>query len=337
MNVITQQNQQAMLHDHYNQANQAFQDGNYGQALKELEQALQYAETEKQVAHIQQSIRTVQEMMPQEPNPGPSQGQPQSQEVSGGEDTPPGSNRMLLLTVLVGLICLTPIVMKCIEIFTQPSIKTEQVQQTTQTTQQSTQTTDQASASAPASPVSTPEVIVEAGAAAKWVVTGNGINMRASASTKAAPLAKLSAGESVKMLEANAQQANGYIWSKVETTTGVTGWVATQFLREEQPAAAPVAPVTDPASPVDATSAVPADTASADTMAASVGTPRNLSTGGVSLRGQPGTKATLITVLSQSQVTVLPDAPIQADGFNWVKVKTAQGTEGWIADKFLSP
>lgn len=342
MNVMTQQNQQAQLHEFYNQANQAFQAGDYALALKSLEQALQYAETDKQVAHIQSSIRTVQEMIPQEPA-GPVQGSYQGEEAQAVEEapTPQGSNRMLLLTVLVGLICLTPIVMKCIEIFTQPSTKTEQVQ--TPTTQNATQNTAPASpqaaapvAGAPASPASTPDVIVDNTApAAKATVTGSGINLRASASTRAAALTKLSAGESVDVIEADSQQADGYTWSKIKTSRGTEGWVANKFLQ----AAAPVAPagnVASPAGPADPNAVAPA--APTDATAATAvtsGTPRSIASDGVSLRATAGTKGALITVLSKSQITVLPDAPIQADGFNWVKIRTERGTEGWVADKFL--
>lgn len=338
MNVMTQQNQQAQLHDFYNQANQAFQAGDYALALKSLEQALQYAETDKQVAHIQSSIRTVQEMIPQEPV-GPVQGSYQGEEAQAMEEapTPQGSNRMLLLTVLVGLICLTPIVMKCIEIFTQPSTKTEQVQTATTTTQSATQNTAPASpqaaapvAGAPASPASTPDVIVDNTApAAKATVTGSGINLRASASTKAAALTKLSAGESVDVIEADSQQADGYTWSKIKTASGTEGWVANKFLQ----AAAPASNVAPPASPADPNAVAPASPAA--NTAVTSGTPRNIASDGVSLRASAGTKGALITVLSKSQITVLPDAPIQADGFNWVKIRTERGTEGWVADKFL--
>lgn len=352
MNAITQQNNQAMLHDHYNQANNAFQEGDFARALKELEQALQYAENEKQAAHIQQSIRTVSEMMQQEPTPGPTQSEPEYQQESHvKEEQVPhttSSNKLVLLTVLVGLICLMPIVMKCIEIFTQPAARTEQAQTTTNTTPAAPGS--ETANTAPASPAATPAVIVEAGAAAKWTVIGNGINMRDTASTKGASLAKLSAGESVKMLESNAQQADNYTCSKIETSAGTQGWVASQFLKQEvtAPAAVPPAdaaavPAQDPAVATTTTtttttqaapaSAVPATDAASP--AAAAGVARNISGSGVSLRASAGTQGALITILSPSQITVLPDAPVQADGFNWVKIRTSQGTEGWIADKFL--
>lgn len=356
MNAITQENNQAMLHDHYNQANQAFQEGDFARALKELEQALQYAENDKQAAHIQQSIRTVSEMMQQEPTSGPTQAPQAQPEVAVTEEqaqSPTSSNKLVLLTVLVGLICLMPIVMKCIEIFTQPSTRTEQAQTTTNTTpaapgsETTTSNTTDASNTAPASPVATPAVIVDATEAAKWTVIGSGINMRAEASTKAASLGKLSAGESVKMLESQAQSADNYVWSKIETSSGTQGWVASQFLKQEETAPAAVPPATtttttttttsvqDPATApatTDATGTTPTEVASP---AAATGVTRSIAGSGVSLRASAGTQGALITVLSPSQITVLPDAPVQANGFNWVKIRTSQGTEGWIADKFL--
>lgn len=348
MNAMTQPNQQAQLHEYYNQANQAFQSGDYALALQSLEQALQFADNEKQIAHIQSSIRTVKEMIPQEPVSSP---QPVVEDTHEEPAASGGPNRMLLLTVLVGLICLTPIVMKCIEIFSTPQPKTDAAQATTQTTTQTTgtQTADGTqpaqvvnqtpaapvdAAGTPASPASTPDVIVD-NAAAGWSVSGSGINMRATASTRAQSLAKLSSGESVTMLQADAAQADGYTWSKIKTSSGVEGWVASKFLQQAAApadAAAPAAPA-DAVAPAASTPEAPAAdvTAPAGATAAS----RSLATNGVSLRAQPGTKGALITVLPQTSVTVLPDAPIQADGFNWVKIRTERGTTGWIADKFL--
>ena len=330
MNAITQQNNQAMLHDHYNQANHAFQQGDYAQALRELEQALQYADSDKQAAHIQQSIRTVTEMMPQEPST--PQMESQSPE-RGHDDTPqPGSNKMVLLTLLVGLICLTPIVMKAIEIFSQPSVQpTTQVESSAQPGTAETAAA-QSATGAPASPASTPDVIVEAGATT-WTVTGNGINLRETASTKGKSLARLSGGESVKMIEANAQQADSYIWSKVETSAGVTGWVASQFLKESAPVnVTPEVVAPDAATPDASATGV----SSTEVSPVATGVTRKVASNGVSLRAQPGTKAVLITILSPSEVTVLEDKAAQADGHTWTKIKTSQGTEGWIADQFLS-
>lgn len=343
MNAITQENNQAMLQDHYNQANQAFQDGNYALALSELQQAMQYAENEKQAAHIEQSIRTVQEMMSQEPTPPAAQSPeaPVQEPSSGGSAASP--NKMLLLTVLVGLICLTPIIMKCIEIFTQPA----QVEQQAASPAPASPAADPNASGAtvantvPASPASTPDVIVEANATAEATVTGSGINLRESASTKANSLVRLSAGEKVKVLEANAAQADGYVWSKIETSSGASGWVAAQFLRMEQPAQ-PVAEA--PASAAaPATAETVATTPESAALAPESGVPasaamtRSIVGSGVSLRSQPGTKAVLITTLSQSQITVLENKAMQADGFTWTKIRTANGTEGWVADQFLSP
>jgi len=55
------------------------------------------------------------------------------------------------------------------------------------------------------------------------------------------------------------------------------------------------------------------------------------------VRSGPGlTYATLSTVADGTQLRVL-DGPEAADGFEWWKVQTEDGQEGWVAGDWLSP
>ncbi|MGV3526168.1 MAG: SH3 domain-containing protein [Candidatus Sericytochromatia bacterium] len=342
MNVITRENEQAMLHEHYNNANRFFQAGDYTSALKELQEALRYAEDDKQIAHIEQTMRTVKEaMQPQAAAPTETSNAPAAAGASplGGLA---GNNKLLLLTILVGLICLTPIVMKCIEIFSQPSVG--QTEQAAAPASPATETNAETASGTPSgenAPSATPDVIVAAetepggtdtpAVAAQSTVIGNSVNVRAEASTRGASVARLGNGESVTVLEANAIQADGYTWSKIQTAGGATGFVASQFLQAAAPAAA--APVS-PAAPVEgaADGTLVTETPAAETPA---GPTRAVAGTGVALRAEPTTGGALLTTLSPSQITVLQDKAVTADGLVWTKIRTSGGTEGWVADKFL--
>lgn len=354
MNALTQENKQAMLQEHYNRANQAFQDGNYTLAMNELQQALQYAQNDKQTAHIQQTMKTVQEMMQQQAPAAPAPAVQSTPAAPAEENEAPVStssgqqpNKLLLLTILVGLICLTPIAMKIIEAVSQPAVQSSASPAPASPEASMQASNPEANSSVPVNPASTPDVIVEDNATQQATVTGSGINLRETASTKANSMAKLTAGESVKVLEANAQQADGYVWSKIETSTGTTGWVATQFLQMAQAANAvapapvdttsttPAASVTTDTTSAPASAVAPESTMPASTVPAATGPVKNVTGNSVSLRSQPGTKSVLVKVLSRSQITVLEDKAAQADGYTWTKIKTADGFEGWVADQFL--
>lgn len=59
---------------------------------------------------------------------------------------------------------------------------------------------------------------------------------------------------------------------------------------------------------------------------------------GAYLRAGPGVGSETLLILDDgSFVTLLDDEPpIDVDGYTWIKVRTAGGEEGWIADLFLT-
>lgn len=342
--VDQQQTAQDLLRDHYNQANIYFEAGQYQQALNELNAAKKQAADQKQLAHIEQTIRTVSSMMQSETPVTDAAEANSTPEVTKKE-----TNKLLLLTVLVGLICLTPIVMKCIEIFSTPTVQTDAaaVTEETATTSETTPAvagTD-ATAVSPDAPSATPAVIVDANGnptvsvdAPAYTVLGNGINLRASASVKSERVTSLSKGQEVKAVSASPVEAEGYQWLQIQTTDGQSGWVASKFLSAV--AVAPAVAVATTATGANATTTTATDAAttpSPDAAAPVAASSAKINTNGVSLRAEPSTKGALLTTVSQSAVTVLEDQAAQADGYTWTKIRTAGGTEGWLAHKFLTP
>ncbi|MBF2053870.1 MAG: SH3 domain-containing protein [Candidatus Sericytochromatia bacterium] len=334
-NGTTQETQTGeLVTRHYQQANQFYQAGNYQQAYHELRQARQHAQDQTQIEHIEKNIRELEGMM-QESDVTP---------VAGEAEQPATKrepNKMAILTVLVGLICLTPIVMKCIEIFSQPGTQTaavvEENTENTESPEASSPTASEASAESPATPQATPNVIVEEdvngnlipAGAPDATVSGDSINLRESPSTQAAALGTLSKGQRVTLLANASVTADGYTWSQIQTAAGATGWIASQFVQSSNSTAA---------APEASTSAAPAtaDSGLSANSAAAPAATRQVSGTGVSLRGTPSTSGALLTTLSQTEVTVLSDSPVNADGYSWTKVRTRNGSEGWIASQFLN-
>ncbi len=329
--VDQQQTSQNLLRDHYNQANIYFEAGQYQQALNELNAAKRQAADQKQLAHIEQTIRTVSSMMQSETPVSDAAETDNTPEVTNKE-----TNKLLLLTILVGLICLTPIVMKCIEIFSKPSTQTEVSAVVTDESTTASESTAETTALSPDTPSATPAVIVDADGnptvsidAPVHTVLGNGINMRATSSVKSDRVATLSKGQEVKAVSASPVSAEGYEWVQIKTADGQSGWVASKFLSAAASTSAAIATSSEVTSSTTTTpDAAAATTATSDAQ---------INTAGVSLRAEPSTKGALLTTLSQSKITILEDQAAQADGYTWTKIKTANGTEGWLAHKFLTP
>jgi len=328
MNSTTEQQETSLVNTHYQLANEFYHAGDYHQAYQELKKACQHAQDAEQAAHIEQNMRELQKMMQQEPEPV-LQEQAESEPVRE-------PNKMLLLTMLVGLICLTPIVMKCIEIFSQPSVSSEA---TVATETETTATTEVVNNPEQATPQATPNVIVEAdvngnlipAGAPQSVITGNSVNLRETPSLQGASLGTLVQNQAVTVLESSTITADGYTWSKVQTAAGASGWIASQFVRSDTPQAATQVANTPPAKPEHAVSP-----ASEPPAATAAGLSRKVSGNGVSLRGEPKTAGVLLTTLSGTAVTVLEDKAVTADGYTWSKIRTQNGTEGWIASQFLA-
>lgn len=358
MNVSTEANPQDILSQHYNQANEFFQQGEFQKALDLLAVARQYAADEHQLQHIESTIATVKQNMGQTVAAAPEVDNTPEETM---EATPPEKSRpnsMLVLTILVGLVCITPIAMKFIEIFSQPrpdSTVNAVAETTTETTSETTDPEGAESvtgvvatdANAP-TPESTAAVIVNAeqpdavqntqvGSTVSMTINASNVNMRAEASVSASRVATLSQGTQVEAV-GQTVSADGFEWQQIKTTSGATGWIASRFLQANAtvPASNAVATTTTSATTPAATSEQPASTPAVEG-AAAAGAQMRIAGTGISVRTTPSTSGQRLIALSNTQVTVLEPKAMEADGYTWSKIRTENGTEGWVAHQFLSP
>ena len=150
------------------------------------------------------------------------------------------------------------------------------------------------------------------------------LNLRASASTSSAIVAKLGHGETVRVLAASGS------WVRVETASGQTGYVQSRYLAPIDGAVTTPAP-TATAAPT----ATPApDTGEMTEMDGEVYADIYVSASGGSLhvRQGPSTQTPSVTTVSHgSWVQVL------AVGGEWARVRTRLGNEGYLKVKYLVP
>ena len=150
------------------------------------------------------------------------------------------------------------------------------------------------------------------------------LNLRASASTSSAIVAKLGHGETVRVLAASGS------WVRVETASGQTGYVQSRYLEPADGAVTTPAP-TATAAPT----ATPApDTGEMTEMDGEVYADIYVSASGGSLhvRQGPSTQTPSVTTVSHgSWVQVL------AVGGEWARVRTRLGNEGYLKVKYLVP
>lgn len=358
MNVSTEINPQDVLSQHYNEANLHFQAGEFDKALEALDQAKQYAADDHQREHIESTIATVKENMGQT-SPSPIEPDVTDETI---ETTPPKNrpNSMLILTVLVGLVCITPIAMKFIEIFSQPRVEstpntlTEATGETagTDDTVVAATTTETNSTTVEPAPASTAAVIVNAeqpeatvqntqtASNVAMTINGNNVNVRSEANVGASRVTTLTQGAEVQAIAGQTINADGFQWQQIKTSSGQTGWIASRFLQASTQASTPTvteAPATAAAVDVTTTVTPPADTTVTTAPAASSGTVMKVSASGVSVRTTPSTSGARVIALSNTSVTVIEAKAIEADGYSWSKIRTQNGTEGWVAHQFLSP
>lgn len=58
---------------------------------------------------------------------------------------------------------------------------------------------------------------------------------------------------------------------------------------------------------------------------------------GVYMRERPGTDAETLRIVEEGDIltVVIEEAPVEANGFTWVKVRDLGGEEGWVVDFYL--
>ena len=138
-------------------------------------------------------------------------------------------------------------------------------------------------------------------------VTGTDVKVRTAPSLLGTVLTKVNTGDVLLRIECGATQVSGYYWDKVVLSSGVKGYIARNYITQ-------IADVTN----------------------ANISAVSNTS---VNLRNGPGTSDTKIvtTLISGQAVTIIEKGTYNnINGFNWVRVKLANGTQGYIADKYLT-
>ena len=147
------------------------------------------------------------------------------------------------------------------------------------------------------------------------------LNLRASASTSSAIVAKLGHGETVRVLAASGS------WVRVETASGQTGYVQSRYLEPADGAVttpAPTvtaAPTATPAPDVD----VPQDGGYARVRLSSASSRLNL-------RASASTSSAIVAKLGHGETV-----RVLAVSGSWVRVETASGQTGYVQSRYLEP
>lgn len=137
-------------------------------------------------------------------------------------------------------------------------------------------------------------------------IVGTNVNIRSSKSTSSDILATLKTGETLLRIEVANVAEDGYYWDKVVLSDGRKGYVARSYIEQ-------INDITN------CNESVIANTS-------------------VNLRNGPGTSGTsIITTLIKGQaVTRIETGKYnEIDGYNWDKVRLADGRQGYIASCFL--
>lgn len=355
------------LAQHHKLANQYYQQGNYPAALYELGLALAYATHPEDKNIIQSNIGTIRAMMKQDPNSfeGADVSTVAPATSSGNRLTFQNlkHNRLAMTAITIAVLCLTPIAIKFVQIVTggnAPEASQTAVESTAPVGEAATAATTEEAAGniivveSPVAPATTttteaPVILSEqttpataipvntapaaATSTAKYIA-GTKVNLREQASTSANTLIRLQKDTAVTVIDPNPVSADGYTWVKIQTPEGVVGFVASSFLRDGAAVATTATAATTTTTPAaTATATTPTDA----TAVATTGSAKIIGTG-VSFRTQPSTQGPLITTLSADNAfTVLESKSVTADGYSWTKIRTAQGTVGWVASQFISP
>ena len=154
-------------------------------------------------------------------------------------------------------------------------------------------------------------------------VNGAEVNLRQSPYLYAESLGILKQGQAVELLVEKGYEADGYHWSKIKTREGKIGWVAANLLRKSltDTSALVATPVVRPTSE--------------PTNMQTYGT-RYIKGATVNIRRSPSLSGTLVTRATDgAPVLMLSDKSLQADGYDWSKVKLADGQIGWVATQLL--
>ena len=138
-------------------------------------------------------------------------------------------------------------------------------------------------------------------------IKGTNVQVRNSPSLIGTVVTKLNTGDVVLRIECAATQVDGYYWDKIVLENGAKAYIARNFITQ-------IADVTN----------------------CNISAVANTS---VNLRNGPGTNSTSVitTLISGQAVTIIEkDKYNGLNDFDWVRVKLSNGTQGYIANKYLT-
>ncbi|HEV2108363.1 MAG TPA: SH3 domain-containing protein [Thermomicrobiales bacterium] len=151
-------------------------------------------------------------------------------------------------------------------------------------------------------------------------VDTDALNMRSSASTRAAIVATLPTN-AVLTITGGPTSANGYTWYSVTSVRYGHGWVAGEFLRLTSGGDPAPEPVPDP--PPGGTYPV--------------GTALVVATDGLNMRAGPSLGRSVIATLPRGTRVEVTDTARTAEGYVWYGVYAGSYGGGWCAAQYLAP
>jgi uncharacterized protein YgiM (DUF1202 family) len=147
------------------------------------------------------------------------------------------------------------------------------------------------------------------------VVTEEAVNFRASPGLDGEVLSTLALGTSGTVL-AGPETVDGSDWYQLDLA-GETGWVAREFLAFGAGVTASIGGASPDAATVSAITAT-------------------VSASSLNVRDAAGLSGSIAGAVAGGESVTLISGAVEADGYTWYQVQTADGTTGWVAGEFLS-
>lgn len=137
--------------------------------------------------------------------------------------------------------------------------------------------------------------------------TGNtNINIRKEKSTNSASIERVNQGDVLLRIEKGTIKENGYTWDKVVLADGRIGYISTEFIEKIN-----------------------------DVLTCNISAYAN---GNVNIRNGPGLNQTEIIskVQTGTKLTIIEQGKYNLDGYSWDRIKLEDGTQGYMASKYIA-
>jgi uncharacterized protein YgiM (DUF1202 family) len=128
------------------------------------------------------------------------------------------------------------------------------------------------------------------------------VNLRSAAGTGNAVVTVLQTGDTVD-ITGGPSSADGYTWYAVKTSTGSTGWVASDFLKKSGYVTGDVVYV---------------------------------NTDSLNVRSEAGLNSTVLDTVYQGTTAVITGGPTSADSRDWYKIDVSGVVSGWVAAEYIA-